>query len=891
VLDLESQRVVLDLRGDKTIVELEVVARTAGQPFAFLWPAHQAPIAVEVSDGERFARLDAAAAPRFESGRCDLAGQPGTVDDAAAGRPSAPVAAAAVDAAFVPADAAALTQWFRSAGFGVPAYVDDLASGRSDANHHVALRIAPAAGERKAFVRITLPREARDARWPRLAAFSAEGEIELTLYVVGNERFDAVGAVTTRELDRAAFAGAGLSRWSFAPAYEAASRKATSSGAALVVDSAQQTADGFVTRLHGWLFPSQLSSDIELASAPSASGSLSAAFRYCVEARRLAPAALPGAGAGAQEPVGDTAGCAVDGSGRRGGALACFPLALLVALVAPRRTRRAPSSLAVVAVVVVALVGCKGTQLTPDNAPALTACKASVNCTDSRVETVSCENGVPSTVTTNCPLGCAADGRSCGAMAASHVPSNLLETPGLADWKLSPPGATPSPAVEVGTGVRSTLFFVNADTGEIRATSETTGPVVRPAGAGVQAGISFTVVPQEGPKAPSLGVFVVKSLTVELGVILRSSIADLPAGGLPPNALVIVAQDGIDIAGFVDVSGGRPTVADIAARAAGEAAMQTPGVKDERADRKGFRNPGPGGYPGGVLGVSGFGPGGGGGAGSGYGGPVNGAVVFGVNPGGGGGGHGAPGGNGGAAFFGNAGGAGGLANGAPELVVLHGGSGGGAGGNDFNFANSFQPLAAGDARIRNGGDGGGGGGAVQLTALGSAGFRLRSTGGINASGAGGRHIANGFCCHVGAGGGGAGGAVLVEALRVDLEPGSFITVNGGGGAGADQTAGDTCCKGTDGLPGTAAPAPGGVGRGKGGDGGAGTAVSGQRGGTAQFTAAATAADTGRGSGGGGGGAAGRVRIHSASDQLTLTGAILSPDPTTTALSRGTPPLR
>ena len=245
-------------------------------------------------------------------------------------------------------------------------------------------------------------------------------------------------------------------------------------------------------------------------------------------------------------------------------------------------------------------------------------------------------------------------------------------------------------------------------------------------------------------------------------------------------------------------------------------------------------SPGPGGFPGGLDGAAGMGPG------KGLQGNV-GSLNF-KEGGGGGAGFGAQGGNGGSAGT-TSGGEGGNGYGNPQLNPLIGGSGGGSGG-----------RGAGSTPGR----GGSGGGAIMLASLDTV--RVSLSGVITSGGGGGE----GGETQEAGGGGGSGGGVLFAAPVVQIM--GIVAVNGGGGGGAETTLPE---HGENGQP-SSSEAAGGT---NGGGGGAGVVSTGESG---EETVS---------HGGGGGGATGRIRIESR-DTPNLTG-VLSPSQGTTALSIGT----
>jgi hypothetical protein len=173
--------------------------------------------------------------------------------------------------------------------------------------------------------------------------------------------------------------------------------------------------------------------------------------------------------------------------------------------------------------------------------------------------------------------------------------------------------------------------------------------------------------------------------------------------------------------------------------------------------------------------------------------------------GGGGGSFGSAGGRGGRSDDGNGGAAGAISD-DPDLKPLRAGCRGGRGGDEGS----------------GGGAGGLGGGALQVSVTGT--LHVSDTGVVSASGGGGRA---GTRRRTGGGGGGSGGAVLLEANLIELRPGSWVTVNGGSGAGGGESLGP--CNGAGGRDGVATrstPTPGGPGCSGSGDGGAGAASGG-----------------------------------------------------------------
>jgi hypothetical protein len=179
--------------------------------------------------------------------------------------------------------------------------------------------------------------------------------------------------------------------------------------------------------------------------------------------------------------------------------------------------------------------------------------------------------------------------------------------------------------------------------------------------------------------------------------------------------------------------------------------------------------------------------------------------------------------------------AGGKTYGTPQNVPLVGGSSAGGG---FLFA-------------------GAGGGAIQLVAGKS--ISIEAGGYVNVGGGGGGA----------GGGGGSGGALLLESPTVTVA--GALAANGGGGASCG-----TGPDGTDGLN-SNMPAAGGMTT-SGCVGGNGSAAATMNGANAQATMMSTE--------GGGGGGAGRIRINTKSGSATLTGGVVSPDPSTSCTTQG-----
>jgi hypothetical protein len=200
-----------------------------------------------------------------------------------------------------------------------------------------------------------------------------------------------------------------------------------------------------------------------------------------------------------------------------------------------------------------------------------------------------------------------------------------------------------------------------------------------------------------------------------------------------------------------------------------------------------------------------------------------------------------------------------------------GGPGGGATAQTAAYgSNDIRPLQGGSSGGYTSGGSGPGGGAIQLVAMGT--LTINTNAYINAGGAG-----SDSCLGEGCSGGGSGGAILLEAMTVNIA--GIVAANGGGG-------GSGAAGWSDGLPisGGEAPtaAPGGVAAAgsaaAGGNGSAGPATAGGGGGAGSIAENVAA--------GGGGGGAGWIRINSASGKAVISGT-LSPDKTTTCAGEGT----
>ncbi len=200
-----------------------------------------------------------------------------------------------------------------------------------------------------------------------------------------------------------------------------------------------------------------------------------------------------------------------------------------------------------------------------------------------------------------------------------------------------------------------------------------------------------------------------------------------------------------------------------------------------------------------------------------------------------------------------------------------GGPGGGATAQTAGYgSNDIRPLQGGSSGGYTSGGSGPGGGAIQLVAMGT--LTINTNAYISAGGAG-----STSCLGDGCSGGGSGGAILLEAMTVNIA--GIVAANGGGG-------GSGAAVGSDGLPISVGEAPTAA---PGGAAAAGSAAAGGNG-----SAGPTTAGGGGGAGsiaknvaaGGGGGGAGWIRINSASGKAVISGT-LSPDKTTTCAGEGT----
>jgi hypothetical protein len=338
--------------------------------------------------------------------------------------------------------------------------------------------------------------------------------------------------------------------------------------------------------------------------------------------------------------------------------------------------------------------GNDGGQTTYDAAPADAPSDLTCQCSGSA--TLACSDGS----TTPCDISCADAGSAGPAHCTTLIPSNSVST-----------------ALLTGTTdvVISSLTVFNTDTGLI------TGGLVRGAGSGVIAGVSYS---QTTSASHSLGVFAFEALTLASGATIRFN---------GSRAVVFLVGGQAIVSGTIDLSGG--------------------------CYGKQISCAGPGGGSGAIYTAT---PGG-----CGPGSPGVTDVSTGADTGGGGGAFGGAGGSGGTETASNvvfSGGDGGAACAPFDLVPLLGGGGGAGGGPGSGSATS----------------GGGGGGGLQISAL--AAITIGGT--INAGGGGGdtgpTNVDNGGA----PGGGGAGGAILLESPSVTLVSGGVLAANGGGGGGA-----------------------------------------------------------------------------------------------------------
>ncbi len=319
--------------------------------------------------------------------------------------------------------------------------------------------------------------------------------------------------------------------------------------------------------------------------------------------------------------------------------------------------------------------------------------------------------------------------------------------------------------------------------------------------------------------AGKVGIFQFKNFTLEpsaAGAIFDSN------GAFGSVALAVVAAEEIKIEGILDIGCDRRFSNDYPA-AASAAGSNTPANAQTQENGKGTG----GGLAGGKA--------------------QSGNVIA----GGGGGGHAAGGGQGGDGVV-------------PNQALVFGGNGGIA----YDDVAFDPPLGGSGGGAGNAG-GGGGGGAVQLVAgkritigngLGpDAGANGAVRQGINAGGCGGQ---GGFST-ASAGGGGSGGAIVLEAPEVIGKPRSGVASNGGGGGGVGGIDGTTGQNGSI----SALPSAGGPGADCFGAGGTGGGGSDPFGGKGPAPATCTVGGATK-YGGGGGGAAGRVRINTASGDIT-----------------------
>ncbi len=405
----------------------------------------------------------------------------------------------------------------------------------------------------------------------------------------------------------------------------------------------------------------------------------------------------------------------------------------------------------------------------------------------------------------NCPVGCDPNRNGCRRV----VPSNGLDS---VVWQGT-----------AGDVTIAGLVVIDTDDGSVGGPGALTGTF--------QSDSIQQASDCGGGQSKDIWVMRVRSLTVQDGGRLRF------VGG---RSVAILSMSRVDIAGVVDVSGGRSACPD-----------------DSSATN--VTCAGPGGFEGG-LGGGGPSPGGGPGAGQ----PGENGGRSGDEAGGGGAGHAAPGGKGGDATkpWSATGGTGGGAYGVAEVRPLCGGSGGGGGGPGSGVDDGDETSHA-----------GGGGGAIQIVAQEAVSIDC-SAGpcGVRATGGGGMgdHVS---WYDDGGGGGGSGGAVLIEAPEVTIGGNGVVSVAGGaGGCGYDSEG--TTDNGQDGPFGDgraqhgSCDAPGGLGGG------------------ADELAGAPGDNAGDG-GGGGGGAAGWIRINCYQHPGCLTqNGVLNPHLTTNAVSVG-----
>jgi hypothetical protein len=341
-----------------------------------------------------------------------------------------------------------------------------------------------------------------------------------------------------------------------------------------------------------------------------------------------------------------------------------------------------------------------GTDGGTDAGPFDAGCMTAV-CADSDT-LLTCMGGAY--VPTTCPFGCAA--AVCRTLVPSNVGTAVSMTAGTGD--ISTPGSV----------------VVNSDTGLITIAGI---PIpLRSAGTGEISGIHFQVL--STPEGPDLGVFVMRSLTINAGHEVRAYGA---------NALVILVTNDVEVNGTINLTGDQLRI----------------------EDAFGPRVPGAGGSTGGINRNAGMGLGGGGQGTDASGGSA-------ADSGGAGGTFGSRGGSGGSPPGATGGSPATTTYGNPQLIPLYGGSGGGGGGDN------------------DGAVGGPGGGALHIAARA---IRIGATGRVDAGGGGGRQASGGG--GGGGGGGGSGGAVLLEASTVTVE--GRINVSGGGGSSGDPSAAGT----------------------------------------------------------------------------------------------------
>jgi hypothetical protein len=316
------------------------------------------------------------------------------------------------------------------------------------------------------------------------------------------------------------------------------------------------------------------------------------------------------------------------------------------------------------------------------------------------------------------------------SLGACVAPSNLMITEVAACTSAAPPLAPPAGATVVVTASSGTHITCSPDCGMPGLTS-------------------IQSISMHGTN-PGYSLFCVSKLALPAGTTFS-----LPSTGGPSEAIAIVSDSTVDIAGTIAFDGG-PASSALAGGVGG------PGGYDG-ADRSGG------------TGLDGHGPC------PGKGGDNSGSSDHWVGGGGGGGGYATAGAGGGTGRCKNgdhtaSGNIGGTTCGVATLVPVVGGSGGGSGGDATTG-------------VQQGWAGGGGGGALQIASRGT--FTLSGT--ISARGGAGYGV-SGTAGIDGGGGGGAGGALLLEAptfavtgqLVVDGGSGG-VSGSGVGGAGATGT--------------------------------------------------------------------------------------------------------